>query len=328
MSINPVVINLIIWLPFVLVIVPAIIKWCIRGYKDGLVQALLGLSATIIAGIVSIFFANLLATIFAPVVKGWIGSVDAKGVVALIIGDGLRAELSLLLYSVIISFLPNLLKWIYKKYLSHIKEKSDKKVMKFAGLGVSLVDCVVFALLFTIPIYGSLAIYSPAIKNIIGGNNFIVETVLKEEQKANVLDTIDVINTHPLVVVASTKMSKSLYGSLSKNSIGKGHTTIEDNVNAISDVIAVVQKIAENPETITEEDLNKIIDVISNNPGMVTFFSTSAGQGMIDDLKKSLDNSNMSKDAKNKISAIINEIEEKVNSANDTQEKANEKEEV
>lgn len=323
MNINPVVINLILWLPFVLVIVPAIIKWCIRGYKEGLVQALFGLSATIIAGILSIFFANLLATIFAPVVNGWIGSVDAKGIVALIIGDGLRAELSLVLYSVIISFLPNLLKWVDKKYLSHIKEKSDKKVMKFAGLGVSLVDCVVFALLLTIPIYGSFAIYSPAIKNIFGGNNFIVETVLNEEQKANVIDTIDVINTHPLVAVASTKMSKSLYGSLSKNSTGKEHTTIEDNMNAISDVLAVVQKIAENPAKITEEDVNKIIDAISNYPGMVTFFNASGGQGMIDDLKQSLDNSDMSKDSKNQISAIIKEIEENLNSANDIQENNN-----
>lgn len=323
MSINPVVINLIIWVPFVLVIVPAIIKWCIRGYKEGLMQALLSLSATIIAGILSIFFANLLATIFAPVVKGWIGSVDAKGVVALIIGDGLRAELSLVLYSVIISFLPNLLKWVYKKYLSHIKEKSDKRVMKFAGLGVSLVDCVVFALLFTIPIYGSLAIYSPAIKNIIGGNNFIVETVLKEEQKANALDTIDVINTHPLVAVASTNVSKYLYGNLSKNSAGKEHTTIEDNVNAISDVLAVVQKAAENPAKITEEDITKIIDIICNNPGMVTFFRASGGQEIIDDLKQSLDNSDMSKDSKNQISTIIKEIEENLNSANDIQENNN-----
>ena len=118
-------------------------------------------------------------------------------------------------------------------------------------------------------------------------------------------------------------MSRSLYGSLSKNSIGKEHTTIEDNVNAISDVIAVVQKIAENPETITEEDLNKIIDVISNNPGMVTFFSTSGGQELIDNLKQTLDNSDMPKEGKKKICAIINEIEEKVNSANDTQENAN-----
>ena len=286
-------------------------------------QALLSLSATIIAGILSIFFANLLATIFAPVVKGWIGSVDAKGVVALIIGDGLRAELSLVLYSVIISFLPNLLKWVYKKYLSHIKEKSDKRVMKFAGLGVSLVDCVVFALLFTIPIYGSLAIYSPAIKNIIGGNNFIVETVLNEEQKANVLDTIDVINTHPLVAVASTNVSKYLYGNLSKNSAGKEYTTIEDNVNAISDVLAVVQKVAENPAKITEEDITKIIDTICNNPGMVTFFRASGGQEMIDDLKQSLDNSDMSKDCKNQISTIIKEIEENLNSANDIQENNN-----
>lgn len=323
MSINPVVINLILWLPFVLVIVPAIIKWCIRGYKEGLVQALFGLSATIIAGILSIFFANILATIFAPVVNGWIGSVDAKGVVALIIGDGLRAELSLVLYSVIISFLPNLLKWVDKKYLSHIKEKSDKRVMKFAGLGVSLVDCVVSALLFTIPIYGSLAIYSPAIKNIFGGNNFIVETVLNEEKKANVLDTVDVINTHPLVAVASTNVSKYLYGNLSKNSAGKEHTTIEDNVNAISDVLAVVQKVAENPAKITEEDLNKIIDVISNNPGMVTFFSSSGGQELINNLKQTLDNSDMPKEGKNKICAIINEIEEKVNSANDIQENNN-----
>ena len=195
--------------------------------------------------------------------------------------------------------------------------------MKFAGLGVSLVDCVVFALLFTIPIYGSLAIYSPAIKNIFGGNNFIVETVLNEEKKANVLDTVDVINTHPLVAVASTNVSKYLYGNLSKNSAGKEHTTIEDNVNAISDVLAVVQKVAENPAKITEEDLNKIIDVISNNPGMVTFFSSSGGQELINNLKQTLDNSDMPKEGKNKICAIINEIEEKVNSANDIQENNN-----
>ena len=118
-------------------------------------------------------------------------------------------------------------------------------------------------------------------------------------------------------------MSKSLYGSLSKNSTGKEHTTIEDNLNAISDVIAVAQKIAENPAKITEEDVKKIIDVISNNPGMVTFFSTSGGQELINNLKQTLDNSDMPKDCKNQISTIIKEIEENLNSANDIQENNN-----
>lgn len=207
---SPTIINIILWIPFILVVLIAGIIFCITGYRKGLWRSLISLGVTVVSALISILFAKIIAGILS---KGIINSVLATmptedvstTLVASLVGNMVQAFLAIGLFSVIFFILTIILKLVSNMIKSE-ELIATEKGLKWGGLGVRALDAVIYSLLLLIPLYGTLGAYVPT-----------AETMIKmSEEGQGALVYLSAIAEHPLVAVSHGTPVAVVYNQLSK----------------------------------------------------------------------------------------------------------------
>ncbi|MBO5222868.1 MAG: CvpA family protein [Clostridia bacterium] len=167
---NPELLNLLLFAPFLLVVLITGLIFCIKGYKQGLWRALISLGITVVATVLSLLLSRLLAGILSGPILGMIPEIDLGDMAAFndfaqSFVQGLVQEvLAILLFGIILFICLVVLKIVG----NHVKRdflKTESKGMKWGGFGVRVLDTVVVTILLLLPLYGTLATYvTPAAK--------------------------------------------------------------------------------------------------------------------------------------------------------------------
>ncbi len=192
---NTTLINLILCIPFVAVLIIVAPIYLTSGYKRGLWRALVSLGATVFSIIISVYLAKFVGWLIAMPLSNIIPKENfesfgifkelaftfAKGVVQVVL------TFLLFVLFLIISLI------VVKLICNKIKDKkldTDKKSLKWGGLGIRFIDSVVVSLMVALPVYGVLATYVPPIAA------FNALSAPKDSESVQVLDAVV---GHPIV---------------------------------------------------------------------------------------------------------------------------------
>jgi len=213
-------INLIMYIPIGVafaICCPIFLK---HGYNKGFWRSLISLGATVLGVIVSLLLGKLFGWLLSGPVANLFSGVLAAGaegmgdLLTVIVQGVLQAVISLIFFGIFFIITLIVLKNVAKKihWEKIEKEPKDKKGLRFAGMGIRLVDTVVVCLAVLLPLYGSLSVVSPAasgVASMAGGSS--------SGSAAQVLQSID---QHPMVVVYKTGPASVVVGELSTANIG------------------------------------------------------------------------------------------------------------
>lgn len=230
--------NLLLFVPFLLVALITGLIYFKSGYKRGLWRALISLGATLLAVFVSLGLANLVAGwLKRPVAnlipKELTASMGAlKGIVNSVIVGMVQDILSMFLFGIF--FILCLIGFkIIANCIQPEKLKVEKKAFKWAGLGVRAVDTVVVTLLILLPLYGTIAIYVTPASKIAGmtlGKNVAAVQVMNK------------ISNHPIVSMYKGGPTRWVYGGLSGFAVGDAQIDLPKVADTIDTTMTKLEK--------------------------------------------------------------------------------------
>lgn len=207
--ISPFMIQLILWIPFVVVLLISGAVFAYSGYKKGLWRALLSLGVTLVAALLSFglskLFAQILAAgVLAAVSEGFSATDPMVGILKTLLPSLLQALLAVFLFSGIFFLLT-----VGGKIAAIFVKKEDFPVeneqQQWAGLGIRAVDAIIFTILLLLPLYGSLGTFSPTLQAAfrMGG-----------EETAVLAEYFGAISKHPLVGLSNGAVFGDVYHGL------------------------------------------------------------------------------------------------------------------
>jgi len=158
--------NLLLYLPFLAVVAVVGTIYCIKGYKQGLWNALISLGVSAGSALLSLLVSRPLAGLLAkPLVSlipvGSVGLDGAGSFQDLIFSfvEGLTGDvLAILFFSLLLFLLVTVLKPVVNKLVPK-SFATESKGKKWAGLGVRVLDAVLVTLLLLLPLYGTVATF-------------------------------------------------------------------------------------------------------------------------------------------------------------------------
>ncbi len=229
------VISLALWVPFALVLLVTGIGFCITGCRRGLLRSLISLGATAAAALLSLLLARVackpLGKALWDQLRGYVINESTAMAEDLIFGL-MNAVLAVMLFSVFFFFLV-----ILCKALSGLLLK-NRKGMWFGGLAVRLVDAVLYTLLLLLPLYGTLAVYAPAVQTVVA--------MLPEGQVDPQIENILAILTgHPVTRLSRNTPVMAVYQALSGVETENGTLDTVSLVTTMNEIIQLAQEIRE-----------------------------------------------------------------------------------
>ncbi len=252
---SPSLLNAILWIPFGIVLLIVTLIFLISGYKRGLWRALLSLAATAVSTVLSV----LLAGWIAPMISGAIVSTlpplegGAMSLSEDMMSDLVKGVIGVVLALILFSVFLFIISIIVKSICNHAvggKLTVDGKGLKWAGLGVRLVDAVVFSLLLVLPLYGTLAAYAPTAQALV---------MIQEEQTGETAEYFDAVVSHPVVKASGTGPVSWVYGELSAVEVGGSKLDIAAMAASAEGLISRMEALSNASE---EEKLPLVKDMI------------------------------------------------------------------
>lgn len=213
---SPALLNAILWIPFGIVLLIATAIFLTSGYKRGLWRALLSLAATVVSTALSLLFANWIAPVISGAVVSVLPPLDVQELPLPeeLVLDLIRGVIGVVLALILFSVFLCVLSIIIKSVCNHAaggKLAVNSKGLKWAGLGVRLVDAVVFSLLLVLPLYGTLAAYGPTAQVLVR---------FQAEEKDETAEYFDAVVSHPVVQASRSGPVSWVYGELSAVEVG------------------------------------------------------------------------------------------------------------
>lgn len=219
---SPAIISIILWIPFILVVLISGFIFCTSGFKRGIWRALISIGVTIVSAIVSFFLGKIMAGFLS---KGVIDAVltalsSTEGIsmslVTTFVGNIVQAMLSVFLFAVIFFLLTFILKVVVNFVQIDVLDVEDDS-LKLAGLGVRFVDALLYTMLFLMPLYGTLGAYVPSVQSVIS---------MMEEEDEELTVSLVSVTSHPLVAFSSDSVFGGIYNLLSKVEMSEGGTAV------------------------------------------------------------------------------------------------------
>ena len=251
---NAGLLNLLLWIPFVLVFVVALVLFLVSGYRRGFWRGLISLGVTAVSAGLSLLVSKLLAGTAAGLVMPLIpleamdlpfpGEFTAnllQGLIGVVISLMIFSSL-LLMFCLIGKTLSN--------YLGDDKMMPKNTGMKWAGLGIRLVDAVVFSLLLVLPLYGTLATYTPVVKTVIE---------VSGEDLREIQEPLEIIEEHPVVTATKDGPMGLVYGGLAEALVGESTMNIAGMADSVSGLMEKVEALDSASE---EEVLPRTLELI------------------------------------------------------------------
>lgn len=236
------IINIILWIPFLIVFGICAVFFMRSGYKRGVISALVSLGATVVAAVVSMLLANLIALPIAPSIASAFDFSSTEGILGAFaekLAEGvIGGFVSLFLFSVLMLIGTLVFKKIAKK-LEKDKFATEVKAKKWGGLGIRFADALIFAVLLLLPLYGTLNAYTPAARILVefeGGR-----------ESTELLSTLKSFESHPCVYLSKPAPISTIYNGL---------TSIDMDGESIS--IPEILSVAEEVYEMGEELLNAV----------------------------------------------------------------------
>ncbi|MBP3387460.1 MAG: CvpA family protein [Clostridia bacterium] len=278
---TPSLLNLILWAPFLLVLLISGLIFCISGYKKGLWRSLISLGVTIVSAAISMLLANVLAKVIAPSVVALVPMEDvvkdipiSPDTVAQIIGGLIGSVISLVLFVMLMFVLTLILKLVSNA----IKRRAlitTQKGYKLGGLGVRFVDAVLYTILLLLPIYGSIQAYAPTVQSLLS----FVQTEDNEEM-ADIKEYVEVLASHPVVMMTKPSPIAAVYKGLQSFEVGDAVVNIPEIVETAKTTVSMLEDLSKKDITeLGKEDL-EIIDHLRDNVVDQDWFYAVADEGI------------------------------------------------
>ena len=214
-------ISLVLWIPFALAFIVSGVLFLIAGYRRGVLNALVSMGGTIAAAAVSLGIGKLVAIPLAPVVMKLLPDMDAGAAVAGLAEGAAAMVVAMVLFMVLMLILTPVCKKLLKRF---VKLPAGGRRMKWGGLGVRLVDAVLFASLLFCPIYGTLYNYMPVAEAVMQ---------LQQEQEEDLVVVLEATQKHPAVKLAGFGPADWVYKGLSQlntDAVSVNATTLTSTV--------------------------------------------------------------------------------------------------
>lgn len=278
---SPALLNVLLWLPFCIALIAAGVPFCLKGYKRGLWRSLVSLGVTAVSAILSICLGSLLAIPLSGPLSGLVFDLLDKpfafGGILQPFAQTASKSIARVLLSLVFFFLFFLaITTVAKRLTDRIKSKPlDKKAqttgMKWGGLGVRVLDTVLFALFLTLPLYGTLASYMPAAEEIIALSHeelpaerglFLPDSytdrmleLLVGTEKESTEKTVSRIADHPLSKLYSVPPLSTAYNGMSYVSYGDGVLNLTQGVRAATEFTERYRALLSSPADQYQESL-------------------------------------------------------------------------
>ncbi len=257
----------ILWLPFIFLFAIYGTIYSIRGYKKGLYRSLVSVGATVVSGIISALLAKFFAVGFADniynaMLAESVGNTNSiyTELIELFAKGILQGFVALFMFSTILFFLTIILKVIAGVIVKE-KFEPENKIMRWSGLGVRLVEAVIFSLLLLLPIYGTMATYLPIAEELIG----LSDTPIEDGEDISATEIIGQINNHPLLKAAKTKPMQAIYNGLAESKMENTNLNLPKMVSSISGIFEQLKGIENLPENEQKAAVQSLIKYIDKN---------------------------------------------------------------
>lgn len=183
---NTAILSILLWIPFCLSVFVTGLIFCITGYRNGIVRAVVGLAATIVATALTVLVANLVSMLFS-------GGSAGGSVLEIVISMVKRPLLSLLFFWLLMPILTIVFRLLAGKIMGE-RFKASESWQKWLGLIMGMACAVVFSLFWMSPLYGS-------VQTAVEVADSVMTAADTQDQETQIL--ISALEDHPLV--ASTK---------------------------------------------------------------------------------------------------------------------------
>lgn len=233
------ILSIALWIPFGIVFLISAILFCRTGYKRGLWRSLISLGATAVSASVSLLLAGLMAQ---PIAGALIAALEQRRALGeleafrpLLVGV-VKSLLALIIFSVLLFITAIIAKVLADKYLKKYC-MTDRKELRWGGLGVRLIDALLYTQLLLLPLYGTIAAYFPAVNTVMTATAQIRE----DETAQQMLELVDTAANHPVTRLSAVSPASLVYRSLSTIRTEHGNLDITAAARSVSGTIERIQ---------------------------------------------------------------------------------------
>ena len=257
---NAFFLGILLWIPFVIVMTATLIMFLLSGYKRGLWRSLISLGVTAISAGLSLLLSKLIAHPVAGLIMENIPAEDmdlpfSPEFVTQLVQGLVGVTISLLLFSVLMLMFCLIGKTL-SNYLGDDKLMPKSTGMKWAGLGIRLIDAVVFSLLILLPLYGTLATYTPVVQTAIS---------YVDEQTEDVEALMDAVTEHPVVTASQDGPVGWVYDGLAEAQIGDNSLDIAGMADSVSGLMEKVEALENASEETAVPRALELIDYLRSD---------------------------------------------------------------
>ena len=235
---SPNILNLILWIPFLLLFASVGIPFCLKGFKKGLFHSLISTAATLAAAFVSFFAAKFVASLAVGGILSMLPDVSdtplaSLGEIMPVFVEGtVTGLLALVIFVIILAILAP----VCKLLLALLPVPKAKGLLsRLLGMALRFVDGVILTILLLLPIYGTIAAYGPAVEMTFALN--------EQEADLNMKDYVQCAMEHPVVSLARTPLFSAIYNGLSAANTSGGAVNMPKTIQAITNTVESFQAI-------------------------------------------------------------------------------------
>ena len=243
-------INLILWIPFAVMLLISGLIYGIRAWKKGLPRTVIHLIVTVIAAMISLLLARLvsgpISSLFLPQLLAEMNMPEdvTAGIVESLVTSAARSVVALIVFPLML-LLCNIILRALSNYIKHPFLETEKYQLRGAALAVGLVTAVFYTFLMMLPIYGTIGAYVPAVRSLIA-----MSGEAEDEETASLLDALQ---NHPVVTLSYSGVTAGVYDELSSLSIGSNRVNISGMARSVRHLSEAFYEI-ENCEPGEEEE--------------------------------------------------------------------------
>ena len=270
MLMSPTVMSIILWIPFGISALVSGLIFCINGYRKGLVQAAIGLAATLVATLLAVLGGNLVAALLS--------SGGPENISRIAFNIVKRPILSLVFFWLLMPIFTIVLRSVAKGVFGD-RFKAEKTWQKLLGMVVGLVCTVIFSLFWLCPLYGTVAMAEEVAVPLMvasGGS----------DEEAMML--LEAAGDHPLVEAAKEGPAEWVYRGTARVGAGVRSFSVTSMLESTEKCLELITEIeaSEDREQIKEKATELVTYVHKNVAGEPWFYHMY--KALLSQVKKTL----------------------------------------
>ena len=247
--------NLILWIPFGLVVLLSSIRFAISGFRRGIWLALVYLAISLAAAAVAVPLARTIAP-----TTGTLGTTVTELLPFTLPGgeaslEGVVQMLGALLLYPLVFFLLALIARVVAGLLLRPLITSKKPGARMGGLVVGVVHAVVYPLLLLLPLYGTMAAFMPAVEVLAQAG---------DAQDSEGYSYVCVITEHPVVKLSGTQVAQWYYKGLSSVELEGAALDLAGVSNSAQELVTQFQQFQEADPAQRKVMLPGLLEVLEN----------------------------------------------------------------